>query len=79
MKTRTVLKIHDGGRRFVVVFHAGTNTNPYWLYEIRTAYEGAYGYPQTRRKLVEKYQNLQSCIYWLSGVPEFTRDYFGAV
>lgn len=32
-----------------------------------------------RRRTVEKYQCLNSCLYWLCNVQEFNRDYFKAV
>ena len=77
--TRTVLKVSDGGRRFVVTFTTGTNNNPYGLYELTTVYNEQRGYNVQRRRIVERYQNLQSCIYWLCSVPEFKRDWFVAV
>ena len=71
--TRTVLKVADSGRRFIVTFTTGTNCNPYRIIELYRDGE------KQRRRTVEKYQCLNSCLYWLCSVPEFYKDYFVAV
>lgn len=64
-KTRQVLKLEDGGRKFSVVYHDG-DQNPYWIYrhtwELR---ECGYGYGE-RKRIVDKYANLESCLYFLA-------------
>ena len=71
--TRTVLKVADSGRRFIVTFTTGTNRNPYRIIELYRDGE------KQRRRTVEKYQCLNSCLYWLCNVQEFNRDCFKVV
>jgi len=60
-KTRTVMKC-NGKQRFTVVFHEDSAMNPYWLYRHFRGYD-KYGYPSEKKRLVEKYADLSSCLY----------------
>ena len=60
-KTKQVLKVEHGSFRFHVIFHLDEAINPYWVYESTWEYEkGRYS-----KKLVEKYQDLVSVLYYL--------------
>lgn len=65
-KTRQVLKLEDGGRKFSVVYHEG-DQNPYWIYRHKWALREC-GYGMSERKRIEvKYADLRSCLFFLSG------------
>lgn len=56
-KTRQVLDLQDDGQHYSVIYCEG-QTNPYRLY--RRWYDRG-----EHRKLVQKYADLQSCLYLL--------------
>ena len=65
-KTRQVLKLEDGGRKFSIVYHDG-DQNPYWIYRHSWGVRKCgYGYSEQKRIEV-KYADLRSCLYYLSG------------
>jgi hypothetical protein len=65
-KTRQVLKLEDGGRKFSVVYHDG-DQNPYWIYRHTWALREC-GYGCSERKRIEaKYADMRSCLFFLSG------------
>ena len=73
-KTTQVLKLNACGKKFTVLFERGTNRNPFRLYEHERVYDKERGFRE-RRKLVVKYQNMESVLYWLlQNVPEFRQD-----
>lgn len=64
-KTRTVLKVTEGGKKFSVVYHDGDN-NPYWVYRHTWALREC-GYGMSERKRIEiKYADFKSCMFYLS-------------
>lgn len=69
-KTVKVLDLVSNGKEYSVVFHVDEKVNPYWLYE-HTATIGEGGYLQKHRRLVVKYQQMASCLYYLSMDPAF--------
>lgn len=65
-KTRQVLKLEDGGRKFTVVYHDGAE-KPYWIYRHSWGVrQCGYGYSEQKR-IEAKYHDLHSCLYYLSG------------
>ena len=73
-KTTQVMKLAACGKRFTVTFHHGTNDNPFWLYEHHYGYN-KYGQYREQKKLIVKYQNMSSILYYLvNTVPEFYKD-----
>lgn len=72
-KTTKVMDLNCCGKHYEVIFHHDTNCNPFWLYELKWAYnKNLYGY--TAKKLVTKMQNMESILYELVGVKEFKKD-----
>lgn len=68
--TREAAKLNAEGRKFEVIEHIGEG-NKYWLYELVWESD-RYGYPAEHRKLIEKYGNMESVLYWLlQNVPDF--------
>lgn len=76
-KTTQIMKLNCFGRQFVVIFHHGTNRNPFWLYEIKRRVNNDLHYYWSKT-LVVKYQNFESCLWHLAqaGIPEFRKDVF---
>ncbi len=73
-KTTQVMKLACCGKKYTVQFIHGTNRNPFRLYEHEWVYDKERGLRE-RRKLVVKYQNMESVLYWLlQNVPEFRQD-----
>lgn len=78
-KTTQIMSLNCFGRRFKVIFHHDTERNPFWLYEIKWVYRPEeYHYWHESKKLVVKYQNFESCLFYLAqaGYPEFRKDVF---
>ena len=59
-KTMKVLDIHNGPISFCCIKHLNTDLNPYWLYS-REWRGGSW-----HRRLIVKYQDFQSVIYFLN-------------
>lgn len=74
-RTYQALKINACGKKFSVIFHTGTNCNPYWIYEHTMEYD-KYGFLREHKRLVEKYQNMDSCLYYLASIEAFRKDVF---
>ena len=74
-KTRQVLYLCDCGKKYKVIFDCTTNRNPYRIYELEYGYnkEGRW---RESKKLVERYQNMESVLYHLAHVREFKKDVF---
>ena len=65
-KTTQVMKLCADGKKFTVVHHAD-KINPYWLYEI-THSPNKYGVWSEHKKLIIKYANMASCLYYLTQI-----------
>ena len=76
-KTYQMMKMNVFGKRFVVVFHAGTNDNPFWLYQESTDFDKD-GWRKEHKRVIAKYQNFESCLYHLLQMDnrEFKYDCF---
>ena len=76
-KTTQIMSLNCFGRKFKVIFHHGTERNPFWLYEIKWEVGKDFMYYKSK-KLVAKYQNFESCLFYLAqaGYPEFRKDVF---
>lgn len=53
------------GRHYSVVHHEGMKYNSFWLYEHTVTWDEE-GRPNYHRRLVVKYDNMASCLYYLS-------------
>lgn len=66
-KTKQVLKLEDGGRKFSVVYHEEDKRNPYWIYRHTWGLREC-GYGCSEHKRIEaKCADLHSCLYYLGG------------
>lgn len=66
-KTRQVLKLEDGGRKFSIVHHEEDKHNPYWIYRHTWGLREC-GYGCAEHKRIEvKCADLHSCLYYLGG------------
>lgn len=64
-KTRQVLKVADGGRKFSIVYREG-DQNPYIIYRHTWGVRKCgYGYAEHKRIEV-KYADLRSCLFYLA-------------
>ena len=64
-KTRQVMKLCDNGNKYIVVYHESDHNNPYWLYKL-THEPNKYGYMTEHKKLIVKYADMVSCLYYLA-------------
>ena len=76
-RTIQMMKMNVFGKQYSVVFHVGTNSNPFWLYEHTVDFD-ADGWRKEHKRILEKYQNFESCLYHLLqlGNKEFKYDCF---
>ena len=73
-KTVQVLKVQAFGKHYTVTMIRNTNNNPFRLYEHSVELANGYGLRE-HKKLVAKYQTLESCLWWLlQNVPEYRKD-----
>lgn len=64
-KTTQIMKLCCDGKKYTVVRHDADNNNPYWLYKM-TYEPNKYGYMTEHKKLIVKYADMGSCLYYLS-------------
>ena len=67
------MKLTACGKKYSVQFHHGTDTNPFWLYEHWNGYN-EYGLWTEHKKLIVKYQNMQSILWYLYTDEAFAKD-----
>lgn len=72
-KTTKVMDLCCCGKHYEVIFHHDTNRNPFWLYELKWAYD-KYLRGYTSKTLVTKMQNMESILYTLIEDPAFKKD-----
>lgn len=72
-KTTQVMKLNTCGKKITVVFQNNTNSNPFWVYEHWYAYNKYCSWTE-HKKLIAKYQDFTSVLYFLTEIPEFRQD-----
>lgn len=72
-KSRQVLKLTDGGKRYSVLLMDGVTQTPYWVYKHWSGFN-SYGYLTEHKKLVYKLQDMASVLYFMSTLSDFQTD-----
>lgn len=69
--TTQIMKLTHNGKTFSVIKHNNDDVNPYWLY-LRYYEYNKYCQWTERRKLLVKYANMESVLYYLINCHDFS-------